>query len=61
VLSRPGNAGSNTAADHLTMIRDAPRQLPLPTGERVDRRILVRIDSAGTTHDVMSYLHPQHR
>jgi hypothetical protein len=28
LLLRPGNAGSNTAADHLTVLRDALRQLP---------------------------------
>jgi len=27
VLLRPGNAGSNTAADHITVLRDALRQL----------------------------------
>ena len=34
MLLRPGNAGSNTAADHLTVIRDALRQLPFPTSGR---------------------------
>jgi hypothetical protein len=28
ILLRPGNAGSNTAADHITVTRDALRQLP---------------------------------
>jgi hypothetical protein len=28
VLLRPGNAGSNTAADHITLLRNALRQLP---------------------------------
>ena len=27
-MLRPGNAGSNTAADHITVVRDALRQLP---------------------------------
>jgi hypothetical protein len=31
VLLRPGNAGSNTAADHVAVIREALRQLPFPT------------------------------
>jgi Transposase DDE domain group 1 len=56
VLLRPGNAGSNTAADHLVVIQDALRQLPLPTGGRVGRKVLVRIDGAGATHDVVNYL-----
>jgi len=36
-LLRKGNAGSNTAADHITVIRDAPRQLP-GSGGRAGRR-----------------------
>ena len=28
ILLRPGNAGSNTAVDHIAVIRDALRQLP---------------------------------
>ena len=35
VLLRPGNAGSNTAADHFTVLRDALRQLP---GHKCGRR-----------------------
>ena len=27
-LLRPGNAGSNTAADHLTVLEQALKQLP---------------------------------
>jgi hypothetical protein len=57
VLLRPGNAGSNTAADHLVVIRDALRQLPLPTSGRIGKKVLVRIDGAGATHDVVDYLH----
>lgn len=57
VMLRPGNAGSNTAADHLVVIREALRQLPLRTTGRVGRTVLVRIDGAGATHDVVNYLH----
>ena len=28
MLLRPGNAGSNTAADHITVLRQALAQLP---------------------------------
>jgi hypothetical protein len=59
VMLRPGNAGSNTAADHLVVIREALRQLPsarFPTTGRVGRKVLVRIDGAGATHDVVDYL-----
>lgn len=57
VLLRPGNAGSNTAADHLVVIQQALRQLPLFTSGRVGRKVLVRIDGAGCSHQVVNYLH----
>jgi hypothetical protein len=44
-LLRPGNAGSNTAADHLTVIRQALAQLPF--GPRPGRKVLIRTDAAG--------------
>jgi Transposase DDE domain group 1 len=56
VMLRPGNAGSNTAADHIAVIRDALRQLPFHHGGRVGRRVLVRTDAAGCTHEVLDYL-----
>jgi hypothetical protein len=58
-LLRPGNAGSNTAADHVVVIREALRQLTsarFPTTGRVGRKVLVRVDGAGATHDVVDYL-----
>jgi hypothetical protein len=60
VLLRPGNAGSNTAADHLTVIRDALAQLPSHRpGVRPGRKVLVRTDAAGCTHDVLDFLSTQ--
>ena len=57
VLLRPGNAGSNTAADHLTVLREALRQLPgHRPGTRPGRKILVRSDAAGCTHELMNWL-----
>jgi hypothetical protein len=57
VMLRPGNAGSNTAADHIAVIRDALRQLPSHrTGRRAGRRVLVRTDAAGCTHEVLDFL-----
>ena len=57
VLLRPGNAGSNTAADHIGVIRDALRQLPSHRpGVRPGRRVLIRTDAAGATHDVLDWL-----
>ncbi len=60
ILLRPGNAGSNTAADHITVIRDALAQLPgHRPGVRPGRKVLIRTDSAGCTHDVLRYLAAQ--
>ncbi|MER6694777.1 IS1380 family transposase [Streptomyces minutiscleroticus] len=53
-LLRPGNAGSNTAADHITTARLAPAQLPKKY--RRGRQTLIRTDSAGGTHDFVSWL-----
>jgi hypothetical protein len=56
-LMRPGNAGSNTAADHLTVIRAALRQLPgYRAGWRPGKKILIRVDGAGATHDLLEWL-----
>ena len=44
---RPGNAGSNTAADHFAVLQLALEQLP---AEDLEREILVRADSGGATH-----------
>ena len=53
-LLRPGNAGSNTAADHVTVLQWALQSLPVPTGPTPHdpgaQQILVRSDSAGATH-----------
>ena len=46
-ILRPGNAGSNTAEDHFTVLGLALEQLP---AEALDREILVRTDSGGCTH-----------
>src|SRR4029077_7803772 len=43
IMLRPGNAGSNTAADHITATQLALAQLP----EQARRRVLVRSDSGG--------------
>ncbi len=53
-LLRPANAGSNTAADHVTVLGWALDSLPetyRPNPEDPDaQQILVRSDSAGATH-----------
>jgi hypothetical protein len=53
-LLRPGNAGSNTAADHITVLEQALASLPIrwrpePTDPDAPK-VLVRCDSAGATH-----------
>jgi len=53
-LLRPGNAGSNTAADHITATRIALAQLPKQ--HRRGRSTLVRTDSAGGTHEFVGWL-----
>jgi hypothetical protein len=55
MILRPGNAGSNTAADHVAVIDRALAQIP---AERVENlEILVRADSAGATHDTADHCH----
>lgn len=53
-LLRPGNAGSNTAADHITTARIALAQLP--TNYRRGRRTLMRTDSGGGTRKFVNWL-----
>lgn len=56
MLLRAGNAGSNTAADHITVLADALAQLPFDPSYRVGKKMLVRIDGAGGTHALIEYL-----
>jgi hypothetical protein len=50
---RPGNAGANTAADHMTVLDRALEQIPAEHVEQIE--ILVRTDSAGATHGLTCY------
>ncbi len=59
MMLRPGNAGSNTVADHIQIVKDSVKQLP--TGYRSGRRIMIRTDSAGGTHGFLDWLTAQHR
>ena len=57
---RPGNAGSNTAQDHIDVVRAALKQLPgHQPGSRPGRKVLVRIDGAGSTHALLDWLSGQ--
>lgn len=48
---RPGNAGSGTAADHVTVLNDALAQLPVDP-EQVE--VIARADSAGCSHGFLN-------
>ena len=52
MLLRPGNAGSNTFTDHKEVLAAALRQVPA----RFRRKILVRVDGAGASHDLIGHL-----
>jgi hypothetical protein len=52
IVLRAGNAGSNTAADHIEAARLALAQLP----RRQRRKVLVRTDSGGGTHEFLTWL-----
>jgi Transposase DDE domain group 1 len=53
MLLRPGNAGANTAADHITVLDASLAQLPPDVRDRerdAPVAILARADAAGATH-----------
>ena len=52
IMLRAGNAGSNTASDHIEATQLAQAQLPA----RLRRRVLIRADSGGGTHDFLAWL-----
>lgn len=52
-LLRPGNAGFNTACEHIELLERALAQLP---AEVVGRGLLVRADRAGATHEFVDHV-----
>jgi hypothetical protein len=52
IMLRPGNAGSNTAADHIEVTRLGLAQLP----RHLRRQVLIRADSGGGTQDFLAWL-----
>jgi Transposase DDE domain group 1 len=52
VMLRAGNAGSNTASDHIEATRLALAQLP----RHLRRRVLIRTDSGGGTQGFLAWL-----
>lgn len=60
VLLRAGNAGSNTAADHIVIAKAALAQLPgHRPGTRPGRKVLLRTDGAGASHKFLNWCHRQ--
>ena len=58
IMLRPGNAGSNTASEHIEAARLALAQVP----RRLRRQVLIRTDSGGGTHNFLAWLaSPGHR
>lgn len=52
VITRAGNAGSNTAADHIAIIDAAIAAIPA----NYRRNLLITIDGAGSSHAVVEHL-----
>src|SRR5260370_730898 len=52
MLLRAGNAGSNTFTDHREVLAAAARQVPV----RFRRKIIVRVDGAGASHELLKHL-----
>ena len=53
MLLRPGNAGANTASDHIHVLTRALDQIPNSSRAK----LLIRVDGAGATHDLLEHLH----
>ncbi|MEQ4300537.1 IS1380 family transposase [Plantactinospora sp. B6F1] len=53
-LLRAGNAGSNTAADHITVLDACLAQIPEP--QRYGTPVLVRADTAGCTKEFLAHI-----
>ncbi|MFB7669642.1 IS1380 family transposase [Kitasatospora sp. NPDC056138] len=53
-ILRPGNAGANTAADHITVIDAALAQIP--DAHRHGTPVLIRADSAGSAKAFLAHL-----
>jgi len=57
MLLRAGNAGSNTAADHETVIKQALKALPGIDPSRPGKKVLIRTDGAGGSRELLQFLH----
>lgn len=54
-MLRPGNAGANTAADQIAVAEAALEQIPTERIEAIE--VLLRVDSAGATHELLDWAH----
>ena len=52
LMLRPGNAGSNTAADHIAVLSAAIGQVP--AAHR--KKLLIRADGAGASHELLDWI-----
>ena len=52
IMFRPGNAGSNTVADHIEVTRLALAQMP----RRPQRPVLIRADSGSGTREFLAWM-----
>ena len=52
MVMRPGNAGSNTVADHIAVLTEVIAQVP--ASHR--RHMLIRADGAGSSHGLLDWL-----
>jgi len=55
VVMRPGNAGSNTVADHIGVLTQAIAQVP----SSYRKHMLIRADGAGSSHGLLDWLTEQ--
>jgi hypothetical protein len=56
-LLRPGNAGSNTAIDNITVLDDSLAQLPI---DPFEVEVIARTDAAGMTHKYLDACRDRH-
>ena len=54
---RPGNAGSNTTADHIDVLSAAITQIP----RQYRKNLLIRADGAGASHGLLDWLSEQNQ
>jgi hypothetical protein len=56
MLLRAGNAGSNTAADHIAVTKTALAAVPGINPSRPGKKVLIRTDGAGGTREFLTFL-----